>query len=79
MKCTYSRQAYRVKDSEPAIVGVLVLDSHNDWIWHPDDPDSVQLAHSHTRELEFVKTAMLIPYGPPGGEAMPQPASKVEA
>ncbi len=72
-----------MKDSEPAIVGVLVMcgPDSNRWVTEElgtlgDQPRRhmrVLLAHSHTRELEFVEFGSLIPYGPPGGEAMPQP------
>jgi len=83
-KCVFSKQAYRVKDSEPAIVGVLVLDREklitkkhgSQFGGFCYDDTEVLLAHSHTREPEFVLWGDLIEYGPPGGEAMPQP--KVE-
>lgn len=62
MKLTYSPHPYQWHDGNQHHVGVMVLDSHNDTIWHPDDPDVVLMAHSHTRELEFVRYGDLKPY-----------------
>lgn len=76
MKCELSKQAYQWQNDDGSYgVGKIVR-------IEPGDPVTrnglVQVANGPSRELEFVSPDLLIPYGPPGGEAMPQPASKVE-
>lgn len=74
MECELSEQAYQWQRPDGSW-GVGKMVEH--------EPGPVLLGGevqmSVLGKLEFVKTAMLIPYGPPGGEAMPQPASKAEA
>jgi hypothetical protein len=82
-KCTYSRQAYRVKDSEPAIVGVLMIEvdeSCTRYITYDNGAERVPawnqmvlMMHSPARLPIFVPFGDLVPWGPPGGDEMPQP------
>lgn len=68
MKCTYSEQAYQW----PGGVGVMVLAgeekipiTRSEGIMpghERHDYDYVLMAHSHTRELEFVRYALLSKY-----------------
>lgn len=74
MKLTYSKQAYQW----PGGVGVLVMDG--DYVITRDDGRMfrdeceprhyVLMAHSHTRELEFVAVRELLDYP---SEPIPQP------
>jgi hypothetical protein len=74
-----SEQAYRVKDSDPAIVGVLLIDGEKYFsrkdgeIEKPHLREQVLMFHSPARLPIFVKFGDLVPWGPPGGDEMPQP------
>jgi hypothetical protein len=94
MKCTLSTQSYQWQNADGSYgVGKLVEveapdgDCENMQVWerhgiyhHADafPEDRVLIAHSHTRELEFVEFGRLQPYGPPGSPAMPQPTTTEE-
>jgi hypothetical protein len=69
MKIKYGKPV-QWRDGEAHLTGVLVLDEHNDCIGHQDDPNMVLVAHSFTRELEFVAWHKLSPYP---AEPIPQP------
>jgi hypothetical protein len=68
MKCTYSTQAYQWHDGDQHHVGVMVMhrtktiESERGITSFNDSDDLVLMAHSHTRELEFVRYGDLKPY-----------------
>jgi hypothetical protein len=78
MKCSYSPTPYQWHDGNQHHVGVMV---HNEefaitrfGILNRDylaASVSVLMAHSHTRELEFVKYGLLKPYP---SEPIPEPS-----
>lgn len=84
MKCEYSTQAYQWEvTSEDGShcwgTGVLVLAGCNciasrcgAVVW-PKDTDFVLVAHSYTRELEFVEFGKLQKY-PPNGQKIEEPS-----
>lgn len=58
MKLKYGTVAYQW----PGGVGVLMLDPRGVHIVHPDNCKLSLVAHSHTRELEFVLWSDMKPY-----------------
>jgi hypothetical protein len=83
MKCSYSEQAFKWQNDDGSYgVGKLVIDEYSNVISQfggailPGNclgVARVLIADSYTRDLEFVESGKLIPYGPPGGDEMPQP------
>lgn len=81
MKCTYSPESYQWQNADGSFgVGKLVETEENGIVtarhgYTPKPPmpiDRVLIAHSHTRELEFIEFGKLSPY-PPDGKPISQP------
>lgn len=85
MKLTYSPHPCQWHDGNQHHVGVMVLGEWEDgnpiavtnngrgYVSHLQSDDLVQVAHSHTRELEFVEYGKLSPYP---SEPIPQPTNE---
>jgi hypothetical protein len=77
MKLTYSPTPYQWHDGNQHHVGVMVMDVTGHYITRENGfmpavggRDTVLMAHSHTRELEFVLYSSLSPYP---SSPIPQP------
>lgn len=73
IKTTLSEQAFKWHDGQQWHVGKMVMEGDLP-VQKVDDGfiDAVLVAHSHTRDLEFIDPDDLSPYGPPGGDKMPE-------